>query len=328
MKIIEINKKEELDEFLERQKFSQFLQSWTWGEIQKDNSCSVLRLALVSNNGNILAILSAVKKKLFFSYSYYYCPRGPVFATGKENSRLENLKFLFQELKKKAERDRVVFFRFEPNIDLELLDFNFQKSIDLQPAKTWLTDLSLGEDEILSAMHQKTRYNIRLATKKGVEIFEASTSDDFEKFWLVMQATGDRDGFRLHNKEYYKSMVLNGAPMLKLFLAKINEEIIAGGIFSFFGDTATYIHGASSNKYRNFMAPYILQWTIIKKAKEFGNSYYDWHGISEDKWPGVTRFKKGFSGFEHDYVGTYDLIFDKLIFRVYQALRKFRRLFN
>ena len=149
MKIIEINKKEEWDVFLEKQKFSQFLQSWTWGKIQKDSSYSISRLSLISDSENILAVFSIIKKKLFFSYFYYYCPRGPIFAMGEENNKLENLKFLFQELRKKAKRDKVIFFRFEPSADLELLDFGFKKSIDLQPSKTWLTDLSLSENDIL-----------------------------------------------------------------------------------------------------------------------------------------------------------------------------------
>ena len=104
------------------------------------------------------------------------------------------------------------------------------------------------------------------------------------------------------------------------------RKIIAGNIVSFFGNTATYVHGASSNEYRNVMAPYLLQWEVIKIVQEKGYKYYDFYGIDEKKWPGVTRFKLGFSGNIVEYPGTFDLAFDNLWYNMYKVLRKIRRL--
>ena len=187
-------------------------------------------------------------------------------------------------------------------------------------------------------MHQKTRYNLRLAEKKGVTVREAR-NDEFEVLWELMRNTCERDGFRLHGKEYYREMLKSDlgvvisdsdnsnhqSLIIKLFFAEYEGKVIAANIIAFFGDTVTYVHGASADKYRNVMAPYLLQWHCIKTAKEQGYKYYDFYGIDENKWPGVTRFKKGFGGEELQYPGTFDAVFGEGWYNMYKALRWVRR---
>jgi lipid II:glycine glycyltransferase (peptidoglycan interpeptide bridge formation enzyme) len=114
--------------------------------------------------------------------------------------------------------------------------------------------------------------------------------------------------------------------MNKLLVAKYNNRIIALSIICFFNNTATYLHGGSSNQNRNVMAPFLLQWQAIKKAKEQGCVYYDFYGIDEKKWPGVTRFKKGFNGQNINYIGTFDLIYSPVYYWIYKIARFIRRL--
>src|SRR3989338_8328575 len=114
---------------------------------------------------------------------------------------------------------------------------------------------------------------------------------------------------------------------VKLYFAEFKGKPISTALISFFGDTATYLHGGSSNQERNVMAPYLMHWHIIKLAKAQGQKYYDFHGISEDKWPGVTRFKKGFGGYELNYPGTFDLAYDQGWYSIYKMVRKVRRTF-
>jgi lipid II:glycine glycyltransferase (peptidoglycan interpeptide bridge formation enzyme) len=113
-----------------------------------------------------------------------------------------------------------------------------------------------------------------------------------------------------------------GENNLKLFIAEYEDRIIAANIVMFFGNRAVYLHGASSNECRNLMAPYLLQWEQIKEAKKQGCEIYDFWGIDEKKWPGVTRFKKGFGGEEIDYSGTFDFIFDKTWYEIYKIAKR------
>jgi lipid II:glycine glycyltransferase (peptidoglycan interpeptide bridge formation enzyme) len=112
---------------------------------------------------------------------------------------------------------------------------------------------------------------------------------------------------------------------VKLFLAYQGDKCLAAGLWSFYGNKVTYLHGASDHKSRQLMAPYLLQWEVIKQAKDGGYSYYDFFGIDAQKWPGVTRFKVGFGGRVVNYAGTYDLVFKPVKYYFYNLLRKVRR---
>jgi len=185
-------------------------------------------------------------------------------------------------------------------------------------------DLSLSEDELLHAMHHKTCYNIRLAKKKGVEIVRGKVAD-LPSFWKLLKSTTVRDGFRGHSLSHYHNLLEQGAPNIELCLAKRDDKVLAAGIFSFLGGRAVYLHGASSNSDRQHMAPYLLQWQMIKRAKEKTCRYYDFYGIDAKKWPGVTRFKLGFGGEERNYPGTYIIVIKPLIYNLYKILAFIKR---
>ena len=189
-------------------------------------------------------------------------------------------------------------------------------------------DLDKGEEELLKSMHQKTRYNIRLADKKGVKIKFNKSDKDLDSFWQLLQETTNRDKFSAHSKSYYQEML--SLDNVYLALAEYEGEVLAANIIMPWGNTTTYLHGASSNKFRNVMAPYLLQWETIKKAKKEGFQYYDFWGIApegsskEKSWAGITRFKRGFGGKEIKYLGTYDFIVNSFWYRLYELVRKFR----
>ncbi len=299
---------------------AEFLQSIFWAELITKEGEIVERFG-AEENGEIKAVISIIRKPLFSKFFYYYAPRGP---RGEKTA----IEFLYKELRKNL--GGAVFLRVEPE-ELAIVSgdasfekgIEFKKSFDLQPKKTLFLDLSLDTEELLSAMHQKTRYNIKLAEKKGVKISMGSTSD-FAELWRLMTLTGERDGFRLHTRAHYKNLL--GAPeYIKLFFASYEGKKIATGLFCFFNGRVTYLHGASDNEARNLMAPYLLQWEVIKQAQAAGYKFYDFYGIDEKKWPGVTRFKLGFGGFIKEYPGTYDLVFRPFLYGFYEFLRKLRR---
>ena len=193
-------------------------------------------------------------------------------------------------------------------------------------------------------MHQKTRYNIRLAEKRGVTVKESSNINEFLK---LNSETTARDKFKSHPDNYYRTMfkVLgvnqqsttnNQQCVAKLFTAYFKNKAIASNIVIFFADTANYIHGASSNEHRNLMAPHLLQWEVIKYAKSQGYKWYDFWGINPSvgtgcdpsyhkSWQGITRFKRGFvsekTGKEITYPGCYDLIFQPKWYNLYKIVK-------
>jgi len=276
------------------------------------------------------------------------------FSCLPDRQAIFNFQLFFDAIMDLAKKEGVVFLRFEPTFQIPNSKFQIPKTLDVQPSKTIILDLVKSEEELLKAMHPKTRYNIRLAEKKGVIIREAEAGE-FDSFWRLLDDTCKRDGFRSHEGKYYDKMLkignnVNGKnskfqipnskqnPKLKfqnleiynelkikLFFAVYNSRVIAANIIGFFGDTATYIHGASGNESRNVMAPYLLQWETIKLAKRLGYRYYDFYGIDEKKWPVGTRFKRGFGGSEIDYPGTFDMVFGGMWYHAYRMMRKIRR---
>lgn len=329
MNVAHVTSKEELNDFVANQKNSQFIQSWQWGEFQEKVSGKVWRL-VVKDNEEVVAAAKIITKDLPAGKKYFYCGRGPIITEGAD--KMEATRLIFLEIEKLAKQEGAMFLRFDPIHNLEEHDYKIKgkevliKTHDVQPSKTLILDLSKTEEELLKEMHQKTRYNINLAEKKGVKITEAG-KEKFEAFWSLLDQTSDRDQFRPHGRNYYQAMLELEDNPVKLFFAEFEGRLITTALVSFFGDTATYLHGGSANDDRNVMAPYLLQWHCIKLAKAGGQKFYDFHGIDEEKWPGVTKFKKGFGGLEMDYPGTFDLVYDDGWYEIYKMIRKVRRSF-
>jgi len=211
--------------------------------------------------------------------------------------------------------------------------YNLKKVANIQPADTTVIDLSKDKDNLLAAMHHKTRYNIRLAGRKGVEI-NSLGMHCLDEFWRLMSQTTARDKFRAHPKDYYEKIIqaMGEASDAKAWFgtAYYNNRLAAVNLMVSFGKTVTYLHGASADKYRNVMAPHLLQWEMIKKAKFAGKKWYDFwgvapEGIEDHPWAGVTRFKKGFSGQELHYGGTFDLVVSPVKYRVYSLVRYLKK---
>ncbi len=334
----EINDKIEWNNFLLNQPTQTgiFLQSAEWLDFQGTVGHKTHRLALVENN-NILALCGIIENKLPLSKKYFYSPRGPIM---NHELGIRNYELLIDKILEIAKKEKAIFLKIEPpeeNYKLQITNYKLLKIEPVQPSRTLILDLSRSEEELLAAMHPKTRYNIRLAERHGVKIHRTRLTDhemlknDFETFWQLLSKTAERDKFRTHQKNYYWQMLKTfkprptgdvPVPNVALYFAKYQNKILATNLIMFFGDTATYLHGASSDEHRNVMAPHLLHWQIIQEAKRLGFKYYDFWGIDEQKWPGITRFKKGFGGFEISYLGTFDLPINKTWYKIYNLARK------
>lgn len=279
-----------------------FLQSQKWLGFQKSLGRKIWQIDGVG----------IIKNNLPFKKSYLYSP----YCESKFFSAL-----FLEKIKEVAKSENSIFLKIEPQVNIDFKQFGFIEAHNIQPQKTLILDITKPEQDLLNQMHSKTRYNIQLAQKKGVKVqgskFEESR---FEDFWNLMEQTTKRDGFHSHTKEYYKKLL--EIPGTELFIAECDGKIIVANIVVFYEKTAIYLHGASDYEYRNLMAAPLLQWEQIKEAKKHGCTQYDFWGIDEIKWPGVTRFKKSFNGKEVEYPGAYDLVFQPFWYRIYQNARK------
>lgn len=327
----EINNKTEWEAMYSQAQVAsgKFLQSWPWHEFQK----SLGRQTFLFAGDGVFALV--VELPLPFGKKYWLCPKGPV-ATNGSWSLIHDF---VAELKNKAQKAGAVFLRIEPAHDG--LFAGAKQSHDINPRATSLIDLTKSEEELLAAMHQKTRYNVRVAEKHGVKVERyADAAPIFDELMALFSATAARDKFRLHPREYYRQQLAafgekknfvpgTHAPHTVVFVARAEGKLLAAAIVMFDGEDVTYLHGASSSELRNVMAPYALHWAIIKRAKERGYKHYDLWGISDDAnsgWAGITRFKRGWGGTDVNTVGTLDLPLNVFWYNVYTLARRLRGL--
>lgn len=300
---------------------AELLASPVWSRVLVSEKKEAKLLAW-KNHDEIVALAQIVEEKNIFGV-FWYLPRGPVFKTDLDFKTAWPL--ILADLKRLAIDRGVVAIRFEPsNVSAEE-DFLSKSINSIQPQKTLMLDLSIELNEILTAMQPKTRYNIRLAKKRGV-LIEPGNLADLNLFYRLLKITTKRDRFRGHSLDHYQKMVLVAKPEIELYLAKKDGLVLAAGIFSFYHGRATYLHGASANIGREHMAPHLLQWRMIQRAKDLNCHYYDFYGVDEQKWPGVTRFKKGFGGLDVKYPGTFLQIIDPYRYYFYYSATSLRRL--
>ena len=219
---------------------------------------------------------------------------------------------------------------------------NLKKTkVDIQPPDSTFLDLSLSEDELLKNMKNKWRYNIRYAAKHGVEVraITASSPDfekDLESFYSLYKETAERDGIGLHPLSYYKDLLERGEKSLgtddetkiTLYIASHENEDLAAILTLFQKDEAVYLYGCSSNKKRNLMPNYLVQWTAVCDAKNYGSKIYDFYGIpptGDENHPmhGLYLFKTGFGGLEVHRPGSVDIPLSRF-YKAYILAEDFR----
>ena len=201
---------------------------------------------------------------------------------------------------------------------------------DILPSHTLFIDLEKNHEKLLASMHPKTRYNIRLSVRKGVEVQDVDNSN-LEIWYRLYQHTAKRNHIYHDNIEYFRTILETRAEKTAspavphLMLASINGSPLAGMIMVVNGKRATYLYGASSSLNRNFMGTYSLQWNAIKKAKALGCREYDLFGVSPTPNPshpmyGLYRFKSGFGGNFYSRQGCWDYPFDEEKYEIYRSI--------
>ncbi|MFH1668266.1 MAG: peptidoglycan bridge formation glycyltransferase FemA/FemB family protein [Candidatus Komeilibacteria bacterium] len=326
------------NDFVGAQPQSQFLQSWQWGEFQRALNKKVWRLGIKQSN-QFISTAQIVSHHLPMDKSYLYLPRGPIMMPGLDIQTQRQIIELYlskaRDIAYATKKENEIFLRLEPVqgcSEEAILPLLLQKRMSVQPQHTQILDLELDEATLLKDMHQKTRYNINLAKKKGVRIIQSNKEEDLNKFLHLAKLTAARANFEIWPDQYYHQMFANLSKekMISVWLAEYEKETLVANLVINYGDTVTYLHGGSANKYKELMAPHLLQWQQILWARNNDYKYYDFWGIApkdskkEKIWQGITRFKQGFGGEQIDYPGTYDFIYNNTWYKLYNFVKKFR----
>jgi lipid II:glycine glycyltransferase (peptidoglycan interpeptide bridge formation enzyme) len=308
------------------------LQSIEWGEFRKKTGVKVIR-----SNGLQLTIHSIP----YIPWTVGYFPKGPM-----------PTKEMIDGLKEIGKKNKCIFIQLEPNIianeDLKLKINNlklFPAAHPLFTKYTFILDLTKSEEELLKAMHPKTRYNIRIAQKHNVQIIEDNSESAFEEYLKLTDETTKRQKFYAHTEKYHRLMwetlkcqnsnlktQISDTDKLSahLFLAKYNHKTLAAWILFVYKDALYYPYGSSSNENREVMASNLMMWEAIKFGKKLGLKKFDMWGAlgnnsdKNDPWYGFHRFKEGYGPEHIEFAGSFDLVIDPILYGFYIVLDKLR----
>jgi peptidoglycan pentaglycine glycine transferase (the first glycine) len=375
MNLIELTSidKERYNRFVAEAPSGSFLQAWEWGEWQEKLAKQAFRFFVADDGGNIIASLQIIQSPLPMGKFYLYIPYGPVVpvipSPGKsgEESLTSMAELRDSSARPQTHSDSVgmtkiivdelikrfpdaVFIRLEPKFDLSLVTRGLLliKSPNIQPAKTLVVDLKKTEDELLAEMHPKTRYNIRLAQRHGVEVSADLIAVPGHGLYVkealdMIVQTADRQSFQTFSRSYYQQLLdffalENFGGEIKIFLYKalLNRQLLSAAVMVDFsarggsasgGGTRTYLFGGSSEHRREVMAPFLLHFRAIQDAKAAGLSQYDFWGIETagGETPGFVRFKLGFGGKSVSYPGAWDIKLRRGWYHGYKTLRRVNR---
>ncbi|HNY19317.1 MAG TPA: peptidoglycan bridge formation glycyltransferase FemA/FemB family protein [Flexilinea sp.] len=307
------------------------LQTSQWAEIKSSGGWTPLFQKWLSADGQLRAAALILRKKIFLQYEFWYIPRGPLLDW--EDSQLRTR--VLDDLQSLAKKGHAVFIKMDPDVPTgfgvpgtnsyqeqtagQLLLSEYKKRgwvhspQQIQFANSVWIDLSPSEEDLLMNMKQRTRYKVRLAEKKGVTV-RHGTCTDFENLYAMYAETSERDQFIIREKAYYLNVWnrFYDTGMLTPLIAETEGQAIAALMLFTYAQRSWYIYGMSTDRHREKMPNYLLQWEAIKTAKQAGSRIYDLWGAPDiydesDRMWGVYQFKQGFGGFEVNTPGAWDL---------------------
>ena len=307
------------------------LQTAQWGELKSEFGWKAVRL--VDEGDEISLGAQLLFRRLPLGFTLAYLPKGPLSGYGIDIAECSNF---WNQVDQLCKRHKAVFLKVEPDIwedeysPSRLTGFRLSGQ-NIQPQRTLIVDLTGDEEQILARMKQKTRYNIRLAQKKGIQVH---SSPDLDTFYRLLKTTGERDQFGIHSLDYYRRAyeLFNPRQECELFVAEYAGDPLAAIMAFSHGSRAWYLYGASSDLHRELMAPYLLQWEAMRWARRRGCTSYDLYGVpdvdekeleanftvrSDGLW-GVYRFKRGFGGELRRAIQPWDRVYQPQMYAFYR----------
>lgn len=314
------------ENFCQNSGYGSFMQSTLWGKVKSEWIDEYI--IVKDDDDNIIGeMLILIKKIPFLNTSFMYAPRGPV-CDMHNRTTLNKIMAGIVMLQKKYHS---FLLKIDPIIDEnDSIAINNLRSLgfvhrndrvgyeNIQCRENYVIEFNnRSADEIFDSFKSKWRYNIRLATKKGVkcDFYGAEKIDDF---YVLMEQTAKRDNFDIRSKEYFLNILKQFKQNAQLCICYLNNIPLSGALIFNYAKTVSYVYGCSSNEYRNYMPNYLMQWTMIKYAVDNGCNTYDFCGIpywydENHRNYGVYKFKQGFGGNVKTFAGEFDLMFNKVI---------------
>ncbi len=290
------------------------LQSWEWGEFRAQTGVKVVRES---------GLQVTIHRIPHSPWTVGYAPK---IITPLNQG-------IVKTLRKIATENSCIFIKVEPKVEvqelgsrkLELGKLGFVAGRPLFTKYNFVLDVTPSVSELMASFKQKTRYNIRVAEKRGVSVAIDNSSEAFETYLSLTQETTARQGFYSHSSDYHQKMweVLHPAEIAHLLVARYNGEIITTWILFKFGDTLYYPYGASTREHREVMANNLVMWEAIKLAKQWKLKYFDmWGALGpqadlKDSWYGFHTFKSGYGARHVEYIGTWDYVEMPLLYTLY-----------
>ena len=322
------------------------LQSYEWGQFREKEGIKIIRRGFFKGNKLVNGFQLTIHKIPRTNFTIGYLPKGDM-----------PTQELIDELKQIGKKENCIFIQLEPNIKTDISDNTLNSSqgislgqlstLNLQPAAhplftkyTFILDLTKSEDELLTAMHPKTRYNIKVAKKHNVQVKEDTSQKAFDAYWKLTEETTERQKFYAHTKHYHElqwQTFSHGTDTNQLtshlFTAEYDGKILTTLLFFVFHDTLYYPYGASSNEHRNVMHSSLAMWEGILFGKKLGLKKFDmWGAMGEnpdpnDPWFGFHDFKRKFGPEHVEFIGSYDFIINPLAYQGYKVADKLRWLY-
>ncbi|RLC35365.1 peptidoglycan bridge formation protein FemAB [Candidatus Shapirobacteria bacterium] len=313
------------------------IQTWAWGDFLISQGHKVYRLGIFESDKIISAFCLNFHSIPKTNLSIGVFQRGPALTQQIINS-----------IEKIAKQEKAIFIKIEPDVIQKTFDSKGQTvesfsvktnfpNLKISPKVaffpfTYIVDLTKTEEELLASMHSKTRYNIKVANRHAVEIVEDNSQTAFETYLDLIFETTKRQGFYLHSRQYHWDLwkIIKPTGMIHLLLAKYQGQVLAAHMFFSLKDRFFYPYGASSDRHRQVMASTLLMWEAVKLGKKSNCKSFDMWGslgpnaqVGENGY-GFHRFKKGFGGQLVQFVGTYDLIINPALYKLYNIVDKYR----
>lgn len=300
------------------------LQTWEWGQFKRRWGWAPRYLLSPAHDAAALVLRRTISP---LNLNLLYVPKGPAL----DYANAATVDRVLGDLIEVARRERAIFIKIDPDLpaadQLILRDRGWRFSAEqIQFRNTMLIDLTPAEDQLLAAMKPKTRYNVRLAEKKGVVIRSGDLAD-LDRLYAMYAETAQRDGFIIRPLDYYRdawgSFIQSG--LGQPLLAEVDGDVVAGLILFHFADRAWYMYGMSRNMHREKMPNYLLQWAAMRWAKARGCIVYDLWGAPDelteaDSMWGVYKFKEGLGADFTPHVGAHDYVISPLGYWLYTRL--------